>query len=117
MLIKPDSCGKLPSAAATTNATLVKSGSGYLFQILVTNTTATVKYLKIYNKASAPVVGTDVPFMTIALGVSNAAQTIPFVGGLYMNNGIAFAITGAAADADATAVAAGDIVGLNLLYK
>jgi hypothetical protein len=72
MLIKPDSCSKVASAAASTNATLARAGSGYLFQVLVTNVTASVKYLKIYNKASAPVVGTDVPFMTIALPVSNS---------------------------------------------
>jgi hypothetical protein len=42
---------------------------------------------------------------------------IPFVGGLYLNLGIGYAITGAAADNDTTAVAAGDIVGLNVIYK
>lgn len=117
MLIKPNSCQKTPSAAATTNATLVKSSPGYLFAIIATNTTASVKYLKLYNKASVPTVGTDIPLLTIALPVSNAPIVIPIDAGMYFNIGLAYAMTGAAADADATALAAGDVVGLNVLYN
>lgn len=112
-----NSTARLPSSAATTNATSAKVGGAELFKIIATNTTASLKYLKIYNKASAPTVGTDVPVLTIALPPSNALMAATFDIGLYCNLGIAYAITGAAADADATAVAAGDVVGLNLTFS
>jgi hypothetical protein len=108
--------GRIPSSAATTNATSVSANPCDLYHISATNTTASLKYLKLYNKKTAPVVGTDIPVMTIALQPSNVLTQIPIDLGLYFNLGLAAAITGAAADADATVVAAGDVVGLNILY-
>lgn len=113
---KANSCQTLPSAAATTNGTLVKAGPGDVYCVIATNTTASVKYLKLYNKLTAPTVGTDVPFMTIALPVSNAPSVIPLPMGVYFNLGIGFALTGAAANSDTTALASGDVVGVNVLY-
>jgi hypothetical protein len=110
------SCGRVASSAATTNAALLSSVPVDIYHISATNTTASLKYLKLYNKKSAPVVGTDVPTMAIALQPTNVLTQIPIDLGLYFNQGLAIAITGAAADADATAVAAGDVVGLNILY-
>ena len=50
-------------------------------------------------------------------GAENAATAGPVVGayGAYFATGIAYAITGGAADLDATAVAAGDVI-LNIGY-
>ena len=42
--------GSQAASAATTNATLVKGGEAEVSQIIATNTTASLKYLKIYNK-------------------------------------------------------------------
>lgn len=106
---------KLTTCAATTNATLVANGPCDLYGIIVTNTAAAVKFLKIYNKASAPTVGTDVPVLTIALPAT-ALQNIQFESGFYLNIGLSYAITGADGDSDTTAVTAGDIKGLNFLY-
>jgi hypothetical protein len=111
-----NSGGRLPSSAATTNATSITANPCDVYHITAMNTTASVKYLKLYNKKAAPVVGTDVPVMTIALPPSNALTNVPIDLGLYFNLGLAFALTGAAADADTTALAAGDVVGLNILY-
>jgi len=68
---KANLTSRIPSSAATTNATSAKASAGEVHVILATNTTATVKYLKLYNKASAPTVGTDTPILTIALPISN----------------------------------------------
>ncbi len=114
---KPNTTTRIPSAAATTNATSAKASAGDLFHVEAMNTTASVKFLKIYNKASAPTVGTDTPVLTIALPPSNAAFSRSFPTPLYFSTGIAFALTGAAADADATALAAADVVGINLVYQ
>jgi hypothetical protein len=109
-------CGRLASSAATTNGTLVSGSPVDVYHILATNTTASVKYLKLYNKKTAPTVGTDVPFMTVALQPSNVPTNIPLPSGVYFNLGLAYAITGAGADADTTALASGDVVALNILY-
>jgi len=94
-------------SAATTNAASVKATAGNLFELSLFNVTAATVYLKLYNKASAPTVGTDVPIMTIpvAAGALYAAE-FGRVGKRFAT-GIALAITGAPAATDATAVAAG----------
>jgi hypothetical protein len=97
------------NSAATTNATSVKNAAGNLYQITASNINAATRYLKIYNKASAPTVGTDIPVLTIPIP-TNTVQNIEFgTYGLRLGTGIALAITGAAADNDTTAVAAGDV--------
>lgn len=114
---KPQTSSRIPSCAATTNATSAKGTAGDLFAFEATNTTAALKFLKLYNKATAPVVGTDIPVMTIPLQPSNVPTVRSIPPGYYFSAGIAYALTGAAADADATALAAGDVVGLNLFYQ
>lgn len=110
------SVGRLASSAATTNATTVKASAGTLLSILVNNTNAAIRYLKLYDKATAPVVGTDIPVLTMALEpLKNFAYPIP--DGLEFSAGIGYALTTGAADADTVAVGAGDIVGLNILYR
>lgn len=102
---------KLPSSAATTNATLFRAGPANLFEITITNKTAAVVYVKLYDKATAPTVGTDIPVLTIPVGIT--AATLPPVAmsfgalGKSFTLGLAYAITGAVTDADATAVATG----------
>jgi hypothetical protein len=39
----------------------VKASAGQVYSLFVSNINAAVRYLKLYNKASAPTVGTDVP--------------------------------------------------------
>lgn len=108
---------RLLSSAATTNSTLIKNSACTIFSIDAVNTTASVKYLKIYNKASAPTVGTDTPFMTMGIPPSNANFSRTFPGGVRLATGCGFAETGAAADSDTTAVAVGDVVALNITYN
>lgn len=105
---------RLPSSAATTNATVAKNAAGDLFSLIGFNTNAAVRYLKIYDKATAPTVGTDTPVLTIPL-VPSAGFAIDFAP-LSFSLGIGYALTTGAADADTGAVGAGDIVGLNVVF-
>ena len=98
------------AAAATTNATSVKASAGRVVGYHLTNNTAAVKFIKFYNKASAPTVGTDTPVATLVLPASGQLFA-ELTGGLAFATGIAYAITGAIADADTTAVAANDVHG------
>lgn len=107
---------RLLSAAATTNATVVKASAGQLFMIEGQNAKASAIYLKLYAKATAPTCGTDTPLVTLYLAAS-AHFTFSFPTPLYFATGIGFCITGAAADADTTALAAGDVLALNAFIQ
>ena len=97
------------SSAASTNATSVKTSAGNLYSIAASNVGAAAAFLKIYNKASAPTVGTDVPVLTIPIAASGVAQVNFGSQGFRMGTGIAFSITNLAADSDATAIAAAQV--------
>lgn len=105
-------------SAATTNATSVKASAGTVYMITASNVNAAVRYLKLYNKASAPTVGTDTPVFTFAIpgNTAGAGTNIPVpTVGLNFGTGIAFALTTEATDAGSTGVAANEIV-VNLAY-
>ncbi len=97
------------NSAATTNATSVKTAAGTVYNIEVSNVAASPRYLKLYNKASAPTVGTDIPVMVIPIAAGTALAISGGTLGIRFGTGIALAITGAAADTDTTAVAAADV--------
>lgn len=104
-------------SAATTNATVVKAGTGQLYSIIAIGTTANIRYLKFYNKATTPTVGTDVPVLTIPIpgNTQGAGVAIHFTIGTAFSTGISFAITAGVADADSAVIGAGDVV-VNLTY-
>lgn len=112
---KPSSINRLLSAAASTNGTLVKNASGDLFNIDGYNNNAAARFLKLYNKASAPTVGTDTPIRTMRLPPTSQ-YSFSFNPPLYFGTGIGFGCTTAAADADTGALTAGDLVAQNIDY-
>ena len=95
------------TTAATTNATSVKTAAANITAITYNNMSASVQYIKLYNKASAPTVGTDIPVMTIPVPANSFYVQELGIMGLRFSTGLAFAITGAQADTDTTAIAAG----------
>lgn len=103
------------TAAGTTNATSVKGSGGRVFAIHLHNSAAYEVFLKLYNKATAPTVGTDTPIRTIRIK-AGADYTFEDGWGLPMTTGIAYAITKLYADADVTVVVADDLYG-GLLYS
>lgn len=105
------------TAAATTNATSVKTTKASLTGGYIRNRAAYEVYLKFYNKGSAPVVGTDTPIMAIGIPANDKVYIADIVGAVGMNlsTGLAYAITKAYADADTTALVAGD-ADVNLIY-
>lgn len=105
--IAPSSTAYALVSAATTNAASVKATAGTLFELSLFNATAATVYLKLYNKASAPTVGTDVPIMTIPVAAGALFNAEFGRLGKRFNLGIALAITGAAVATDTTVVAAG----------
>lgn len=110
---KPNVIGKLVSSAATTNATLLKSSPGDLFRAAGYSNRATTCYLHLYNKATAPTVGTDVPVITRVIPPTSAFD-FEFED-LYFATGIGYGFSTGVADNDAVAIAAGDITGFMAL--
>jgi hypothetical protein len=102
------------NSAATTNGALIITGTSGLTSLYATNIGAAAAFVKLYNKATAPVVGTDIPEMVIPIPAANAgfpgvaSPNIGFIG-MRFALGLGIAITGGAADADTTAVAAGQV--------
>ena len=99
-------------AANSTNATSVKASAATLMACQLGGVGSTPAFLKIYNKASSPTVGTDTPVLTLIIpaastAANGAGSNISFgPGGLALGTGFAAAITGVITDADTTAVAA-----------
>lgn len=113
-MIGATAASRIPSAAASTNPTVAKASAGRVYAINGLNAKAAVVYLKFYNKATTPTVGTDVPVVTLAIPAS--APFSFYLDGFVFSTGIAYGLTTDAADAGTTALLAADILGLNVLY-
>jgi hypothetical protein len=93
--------------AASTNATSLKASAGQVYEACVNSNAAYPIFLKLYNKASSPTVGTDTPVKIVEAqaGVPACMRTEE---GFTFGTGIAWAVTKGIADSDSTAVLASD---------
>lgn len=103
-------------STATTNAVLVKGTPAGLIGGVFANNGASWIYLKLFNKATAPVPGTDTPTMVIGLAPAATTQLNCLGPGVSFNVGLGLALTGAPALLDATAIASAACVG-QLIYN
>lgn len=103
-------------SAASTNATSVKASAGVVYAISAFNTNASARFLKLYDGATAPTVGTTPVVLTLLIPPSNGGFTLPVPVGIQFSSGIALAVTGGIADSDNTAIGAADVV-VDLIYK
>lgn len=101
------------NSAASTNEALILTGTSGLQAFYATNTGATAAFVKLYNKATAPV-SSDIPAMILA--VPAAVSGVPGVctlpigfSGFRFALGLGIRVTGGVADNDTTAVAAGQV--------
>ncbi|HEX7633120.1 MAG TPA: hypothetical protein VF401_02205 [Candidatus Saccharimonadales bacterium] len=111
------SSGGLPSAriksAASTNATSLKVSTAGLYGLALSNDSSSKRYIKIYNKATAPTVGTDTPVFTFLIP-ANGTISVPMteVAVSAFASGLGYAITGGIADSDTTAIGADEVHGI-----
>ena len=106
---------KLNSNASTNAASVSSTANTLLYGYYVSNTNSSAfRYVKFYNKASAPTVGTDVPVLVLAIPGGGAANA-SFPAGINFTAGLAIATTTGAADSDTGAVAANEVI-VNLVY-
>lgn len=102
-------------SAATTNATVVKATPGRVYGYSITNNNAATRYVKIYNKATAPTIGTDVPLRRIAIPANQTVQYHAPAGLAGFTAGIGIGTTTGGTDADTAAVALADLL-INIDY-
>lgn len=99
------------NSAATNNAQVIKKPGAQLFSLSCFNAGVAAAYVKLYNSGAngaAPVVGTDVPVMVLAVPATGNAQ-IELKEAAQFPNGLSLAMVTGAADTDNTAVAAAQL--------
>lgn len=106
---------RIPSSAATNNATVASAVPGRLNQLIVYNSNAAARYVKFYDKATAPNPAADTPVLSFAIPPTTAASIM--IDGFVFLTGIGYATVTGAADNDNTAVGAGELLGLNVLFN
>lgn len=104
---------KRVTAAGSTNLTLVKGGSALLFGYRFTNHAASARYVKLYNKATAPVLAEDTPVEVISLP-AGATIVVPPNKDLAVRHplGLGYSIVNDAGDTGTTAATANDVIGV-----
>jgi hypothetical protein len=102
-------------STSSTNATSVKTSSGKVSGIYVLNTANAIRFVKFFDKASAPTLGTDVPVFVLGIAANGIAQPT-LANPILFNKGIAFAMVTGSADNDTGAVTAGDLI-MSFVYS
>lgn len=104
-------------STASTNCTAVWTTSpGLLKDIIVTNTTMTTYYLKMYNKNSTPAPATDTPSLRVGVPPqSNGNGVLIWAGEMRFPLGIGFCLTGAIADTDTSSAATGILLNFGVV--
>lgn len=97
------------NSAASTNGALIITGTSGLQAFFASNSGASDAWVRLFNKATAPVVGTDIPEMLIRVAAGGQFELSPGFNGYRFPLGLGIAITGGSADTDTTAVAAGQV--------
>jgi len=92
----------------------VKNSGGLVYGYMLYNAAAAVRFVKIYNKATAPS-STDTPLLTIAIPAAGSISA-SFTNGISCNLGIGVRACTGLADSDNTAPTAND-VSVNIIYK
>lgn len=94
---------------AGTTGVVIKAGKGQLFAIDVANANSAIRYLKIYNKATAPT-NSDTPVATHLLPGTSARTIMISTAGQEFLTGISYRASTGVADNDNTAPTANDVV-------
>ncbi len=104
-------------STAAVQAANIKNAAGQVYALHFFNNTATIAYVRLYNQTASPGTGDTVFYRAlIPASTSGTGFVVALPPGIAFSTGIGIRVTAAAADNDATVLAANAIVG-NVLYK
>src|SRR4051812_11748720 len=92
----------------------VKASAGQVGGWFLSNNASSVRYVKLYDKATAPTSG-DTPKLTLLVPANSAANVLA-VAGIDFTVGLGVRVTTGVADNDTGAPTANDVV-VNLFYR
>lgn len=93
----------------------VKASAGQVYGWHFRNFSTAMIYVKLFNKATAPSVGTDVPYVTIPLAPAEVSE-MPIPTGIEFDTGIGIGATTGLADDDSGPPSLNEVV-VTLFYK
>lgn len=97
-------------SAASNNATSIKASAGQIYGWEIYNTNAAVRYVKLYNKASAPAPASDNALLKMVIGVPPSGRAFYYSdNGIACSSGIGLAAVTGISDTDNTSVGASDL--------
>src|SRR6478752_7194610 len=100
---------KLIASGVSADQNLVAAGSRVLYSISASNANAALRYVKLYNKATAPVVGTDIPTCVFAIPPSNSVN-LTFNAGIAFPLGLGIGLVTGVIDGNSTSIGASETV-------
>lgn len=103
----------LSAASANQDSQVVKASAGTLYGMSVTNSNTSARYIKVYNVASSPTSGSTVYRRYMIPAGGGIREEFPY--GIVFATGISLRLTTGAADSNAAAVAADEIM-VNMEY-
>lgn len=92
---------------------VAKASAGQIYGYFISNNAATARFVKIYNKATAPTQA-DTPILTLQIPASSAAN-VSHPNGVAFSTGISYRASTGVADNDTGATTTNDVI-LNLYY-
>jgi len=93
----------------------IKASAGQVYGLMIYNGATSTRFVKLYNKATAPTVGTDTPILTLPIP-SGASVAVDYSSGIAFGTGIGIGATQLVGDSDTTAPASNEVV-VNVLYN
>jgi hypothetical protein len=114
-MAKPRTAFKLPAAAATNNAANIKTTAGTVYSITAFGAVAGPAWLKFFDTTGVPNPAALAQFHLFPVVAGLNSYNLP-ANGLYFPTGIGVAIVTGSADLNNVAVAAGDVLGLNVSF-
>lgn len=100
--------------ANTENETLIKGTGGKIERVYAVNVTAAPIYIKLFDKKTVPVNGTDVPVMTLQIPASGSLDFDPK--GFPFSKGLGISVVTTAPDTGTTGPVAGAQI-IHVFYK
>ena len=90
----------------------IRLGLGIMHGFFANNNAAAARFLKLYDKATAPVIGTDAPFLVVPLAAAPGVASLQLAQGISFQLGLGASLALTFADSDTTTagLAASDIV-------